>query len=394
MIISKHKFIKAFNCLYLLTPLFLFCLIGYGCNSDHVNSDRNITEPSLSKMVGQMIMLGFRGLEISEDSPIVEAIEEVKVGGVVLYDQDVILKEDTRNVDSPDQLRCLVQELQARSETPLLVAIDQEGGQISRLKTKYGFPPTMSAAKLGKIDQTDRTEVAARRIGQTLNRVKVNLDLAPVVDVNVNPQNPAIGRLDRSFSKDPEEVIEHATAFIRGLHAEGILSCIKHFPGHGSAWNDSHFGLTDITQTWTKQELRPFQAIIEKGLCDAVMTGHLFNAKIDSEYPATLSVKALKGLLRDKLGFKGVIISDDMQMAAIKEFYGLREAVYRFIKAGGDILLFANNLQYDPKIAIKVHGLILDMVSQGRIETSRIRDSYCRIMHLKRRLGQDPVEIK
>ncbi len=341
-----------------------------------------------------MVMVGFRGLGVSKDSPVIRAIDEVGLGGVVLYDRDVMLEKEKRNIANPDQLGRLVRDLQARTEIPLFVAIDQEGGKVNRLKTEYGFPPSLSAAELGRIDQTERTELAARRIGQTLSQVRINLDLAPVVDVNVNPSNPAIGRLGRSFSQEPEEVICHAEAFIRGLHEEGVLSCIKHFPGHGSAWNDSHLGLTDITKTWTDQELIPFEAIIEHGLADAVMTGHLFNAKIDPEYPATLSVKALKGLLRDRLAFDGVIISDDMQMAAIKEFYGLEEAVYRFVKAGGDILLFANNLQYDPKIAIKVHGLILDMVSQGRIEPSRIRDSYCRIMNLKRRLGQDLVKIK
>jgi beta-N-acetylhexosaminidase len=356
-----------------------------GC-SQRPLPEKTRQKATMSEMVGQMLMVGFRGLEICDDSWIVAAVEDLGLGGVVLYDRDVLLKQNIRNIASPEQLRRLVLDLQSRSRIPLLVAVDQEGGKVSRLKPRYGFPTTMSAEQLGRIGKAEETRKAARHIGRTLAKVGINCDLAPVVDVNVNPENPAIGRLGRSFSGNPQVVASQAKAFIQGLHDAKILACIKHFPGHGSAWNDSHLGLTDVTSTWSAIELEPFTTLIQDGVCDAVMTGHLFNARIDSNYPATLSVKTLKGILRERLGFKGLIISDDMQMSAITKYYGLEEAVYRFIAAGGDVLLFANNLQYNPSIVETVHGLILDMIAQGRIHPSQIERSYRRIMSLKSRL--------
>lgn len=343
-------------------------------------------EPCLRIQAGQMLMLGFRGLRPGPNDSIMEDIRQGRVGGVVLFDYDVALDSPLRNIKSPKQLTRLVGSLQAAARIPLFVAIDQEGGRVSRLKPKNGFPGFPGAGELGRIGDPAGTEAMAETMGRLLAELGVNCNLAPVVDVDVNPENPAIGKLGRSFSADPGEVVKQARAFIRGMDKAGVLTCLKHFPGHGSAFNDSHLGLTDISDTWSERELIPFRELIRAGLGDLVMTGHLFNARLDPEYPATLSVSSIDGLLRQKLGFSGVVISDDLQMKAISEHYGLKETVKRSIQAGVDILLFGNNLEYDPKIAEKVLDLIQEMVAAGEIEPARIYRSYKRIMGLKSKI--------
>src|SRR5690606_10098573 len=161
----------------------------------------------------------------------------------------------------------------------------------------------------------------------TLAEAGINLNLAPVVDVNVNPDNPVIGQLERSFSGDPDVVTEQAKAFIEAHHEHGVLCTLKHFPGHGSSEADSHLGFVDVTNLWSRQELEPFRNLIDAGLADAIMTAHIFNANWDSEHPATLSRAVITGILREELGYDGVVITDDMQMGAIRDFYGFEAAV-------------------------------------------------------------------
>ena len=343
-------------------------------------------QPSLSAQVGQMIMLGFRGLRVGPGDRIVTDIQEGRVGGVLLFDYDVKLDRPVRNIKNATQLRDLIRDLQTAARRPLFVALDQEGGRVARLKPRHGFPTFPGARELGKRQDPALTRATGRDMGALLSELGFNCNLAPVVDVNVNPSNPAIGRLGRSFSREPREVVVQARAFIQGLKAEGILSCLKHFPGHGSAYNDSHLGLTDVTDTWEPRELLPFQELIRSGQADMIMTGHLFNARLDPEYPATLSPLVIHGLLRRELGFSGVVISDDLQMKAISAHYSLRETVRRSINAGVDILLFANNLEYDPEIAAKVQALVLDLLAAGEIEAEAIRAAWSRIRALKERL--------
>ncbi len=348
--------------------------------------DQPAAKPSLAVQAGQMIMLGFRGLSVDPSDRIVSDIQAGRAGGVILFDYDVQLDSPVRNIKNPDQVRALIHDLQEAAQVPLFVAVDQEGGRVSRLKPGHGFPDFPGAEELGRTGNVELTEETARKMGGLLAGLGFNCNLAPVVDVNVNPNNPAIGRLGRSFSNDPAKVSLQARAFVKGLQAEGILSCLKHFPGHGSAFNDSHLGLTDVTQTWQPLELRPFQDLIRSHHGDMVMTGHLFNADLDPQFPATLSSGIITGLLREELGFSGVVLSDDLQMKAISAHYGLRETVRRSINAGVDVLLFANNLEYDPKIAAKVQTLILELVAAGEVDVQAIEASYERIMRLKDRL--------
>jgi|GEM_PF-491783 len=344
----------------------------------------------LDTMIGQMLMIGFRGMEIREGDSIVRDIRQLGLGGVILFDRDVALKSDERNIQSPEQLLRLTTDLQNLSSTKLFVAVDQEGGKVRRLKPERGFPDTYSAAWLGEVDDPAFTFQAAADIGRTLHDLGINVDFAPVVDVNTNPDNPVIGKLERSFSSDPEKVALHGGAFVRGLHDWRVLSCLKHFPGHGSSASDSHLGFTDITDTWSPIELWPYHALVSAGEADMIMTGHLFNANIDPFYPATLSFNALTGVLREQLGFDGVIVSDDMQMGAITEHYGMEEAVRRSVTAGADILLFGNNLVYDPDVAVKAAGIVRSMVEDGTIGEDRVARSYRRIMTLKHRWDEEP----
>ena len=343
-------------------------------------------DPDLDTMIGQMLMVGFRGLSVDENASIVRDIRDRHLGSVILFDYDVSLHKPERNISSPEQVKQLVTELKKHAAIPLLVAVDQEGGRVARLKPQYGFPALPSAQELGDARDYERIEKMGELAGKTLGSVGINWDLAPVVDLNVNPLSPAIGKIGRSFSSDPNQVIIDAELFIIGLHEQGVLSCLKHFPGHGSAMADSHKGVTDVSKTWSPTELQPYRRFIREGVCDAVMTAHIFNSRLDDTYPATLSHKTITGLLRQTLGFGGVVLTDDMQMGAITNEYGLDQAITLAIQAGADILVFGNNLEYDPDIMTKAVTIITNLVTSGTISQDRISQSYGRIQSLKEKL--------
>jgi beta-N-acetylhexosaminidase len=310
------------------------------------------------------------------------------LGSVIFFDVDVELKKAERNIASPAQVTALVDSLQSFARVPLLVAIDQEGGRVNRLKTTYGFPASVSAQYLGGLNNPDSTRAYAERTARTLKALGINVNFAPVVDVNSNPDNPVIGKLERSYSADPEVVTAHARIVTAAHRAQGIITTFKHFPGHGSAWNDSHVGMADVTTTWAASELIPYRRAIEAGELDAIMTAHIFNANFDKDHPGTLSKRMLTGMLREELGFKGVIFSDDMQMKAVASFYGLEQAIELGINAGIDILTFPNNASvHVPDIAERAFTTIKMLVTTGRISEARIDQSYERIMQLKRQYG-------
>lgn len=344
------------------------------------------SEASIELMAGQMLMIGFRGISL-EASPFVRDIKKYHLGGVILFDRDYNIMLPVRNVISKKQLTSLVHGLQEASSYPLFMAVDQEGGNVRRLKTEKGFLPLPSAQEMGKMP-LENTENIAKKLGEELAEIGINLNFAPVVDVDVYPGSPVIGALKRSFSSDPVEVTNHARAFLKGMDEEKIIGCLKHFPGHGSAATDTHKGLTDITDTWqASAELMPYETLISEGIVDMVMVGHLVNTKIDPEYPASLSKATITGMLRNKLGFNGVVISDDLEMGAITAHYNMDEVVLLAIDAGMDILLYGNNISYDPDIAEKVHSTILKLVKAGKISRERLEESYTRIRALKQQLN-------
>jgi len=367
--------------------VFSLLIIISACSAQPTN---DLTETKYTdQQLGQLLVVGFRGTEINSESKIVKDFKEYNLGGVVLFDYDVESRAFGRNIIDANQLLKLSSALVAYSQTPPIIAIDQEGGQVSRLKQGYGFPRTKSAAYLGEIDEEDTTRYYARSIAQEFMVVGINTNFAPVVDVNLNPDNPVISNYERSFSSDPNKVTEHVGYVLDEFDKEGILSVLKHFPGHGSSNEDSHLGVTDVTNTWDSSELIPYKRLFEERKINAVMTAHIYNANFDSLWPATLSENTIQGLLRDSLGFNGVVFSDDMQMEAIRAEYGLETAIEQSLNAGVDILIFANNLFYDENIAEKAINIIQLGIADGRISEVKVDSALARVSRLKKEVIED-----
>lgn len=339
-------------------------------------------QETLKKKIGQMLMVGFLGTTISDKTyPDMDTLRvdlaERNLGGVIEFGY---------NLKSPAQMKLLSDNMKSLAQVPLFISTDQEGGKVARLTTSNGFKSTATAYTMGTvIDKMDSTRLWASTMAGWLQQAGVNVDFAPVVDVLVNPQSPVIAGLQRSFNKSPLKVAEHTGYFIEELHRKNIISTLKHFPGHGSAATDSHLGFTDITNTWADSELVPYRELISKGQVDIIMTGHLYNAKIDT-LPATLSEKMVQGILRTQLGYNGVVITDEMSMGAISKYYGLFEAAALAINAGVDILLYNRNIMSDTTSLVRrLEDYLEKKVLDGTIPQSRIDESYARIINLKNR---------
>jgi beta-N-acetylhexosaminidase len=354
-------------------------------------------EVSLRDKIGQMLLIGFDGKKINAQSPVVKMIENNNIGGVILFDYDFRTAQFDKNIESPAQVKQLNHDLQHftaesnlkhnRPQLPLLISVDYEGGKITRLSEQYGFPATLSAANIGK-KRVEDAEAQAASMAQTLKEAGFNLDFAPVLDVNVNPDNPVIAKKERSFSSDASTVARYAGIYSRQFLNQNIQCVYKHFPGHGSSTKDSHLGFVDVTDTWQPYELEPYRQLFNSGeSCGVVMTAHIVNRQLDaSGAPATLSHTILTGLLRDQLHFKGVIITDDMQMKAISEHYGLDQALVLAINAGADMMIFGNNLSVSPQDPEQLIDLIEAKVKSGEISQNRINNAYQHIVALKQSL--------
>ena len=279
--------------------------------------------------------------------------------------------------------------LQKNASIPLFIGIDEEGGKVTRLKEKYGFPKNVSAQYLGEVNDLDSTYFYANARSGLLDSLNINMNYAPVVDVNINSESPAIGKLERSYSENYMDVFNHSTRVIEAHNKNNVVSVLKHFPGHGSSRNDTHLGITDVTSTWQFEELYPYKKLIDSGSVKAIMTAHIVNESLDkTKVPATLSHRVVTSMLRDFLGYDGVVMTDDMQMGAIKNEFGTKEAVKLSILAGVDILMFANNVKdYDMISADSIHTMIKELVAEGVITRERIEESFKRIMSLKAEFG-------
>jgi beta-N-acetylhexosaminidase len=337
--------------------------------------------PTLREKIAGLIVVGFRGSALSQVPWLRTALQETGLGGVILFDRDQQTGAQ-RNVRSPTQVATLTRDLRgaARSRR-ILVSVDQEGGLVTRLSPTHGFPAVASEADIGR-----GTVAGARRWGRgiatTLETAGVNLNLAPVVDLNVNPKSPAIGALDRSFSADPDVVVEMATAEIEAHRAAGVRTTLKHFPGIGSSTTNTDFGVADVTKTWTRRELEPFQRLVQAGTADVIMVGNVVNGQIDPNHPASLSKAVVTDLLRGQLGWTGPVVTDDLQAAAIDKAFGFEEAIALALEAGNDLLLLANQQRYDPGILGKAIDAVEAAVKAGRIEEARIDEAYRRVGQL------------
>lgn len=336
----------------------------------------------LAAEAGRLVLVGFHGTAVEDNRELHHLLCEARVAGVVLF---------ARNIVDGVQVRRLTDDLQASARAcgrgPVLVAVDAEGGQVMRLGPAAGYTPTLSAAELGDGGDFALTELEARRIGAMLREAGIVWNLAPVVDVGYNPANPVIVGVGRAFSANPVLVTHHARAFIRGMRAEGILTAVKHFPGHGSSFADSHHGFVDVTWTASPDvELAPYRALIAEGLVDAVMTAHVFNRLLDVWYPATLSPATIEGLLRRDLGWQGLVVSDDLRMGAIERHYGLEAAAVLALAAGVDLLLVADDRLPDGRSATT---LVVDAVRRalagGRLAPERVAAALDRVRALAAR---------
>jgi beta-N-acetylhexosaminidase len=331
-------------------------------------------------VIAGLMIVGFRGVSV-DDAPWVSDALAQGLAGVILFDRD-LHGVNPRNVVSPAQVADLSAGIRAAAgEGSAIIAIDQEGGRVTRLSPTYGFPAVASEATVGA-GTADAARTWAGGIAATLAAAGITLNLAPVVDLDVNPSSPAIGALGRSFSADPDVVVAMATIEIDAHRAAGVRTTLKHFPGIGSSTTNTDFGVADVTDTWSRSELEPFRRLVAAGRADALMAGHVVNRHLDPDHPASLSPAIVSGLLRTELGWAGPIVTDDLQAAAIRTAFGADEAVILALEAGNDLLLFANQQVHDPGIVGRVVEVVSAAVASGRLAEAGLRASWRRVQAL------------
>ncbi len=316
--------------------------------------------------LGQLIMTGISGPELLPEEA--SFLESENIGGVILF---------SHNYENPAQLAELVNSIQqVRDEYPLFIAVDNEGGRVFRFKN--GFTQLPSMYDVGLIDSPKLTYHIAKIMADELNACGINVNFSPVCDIWTNPNNKVIG--DRAFGKDEETVSKHVSSIIRGLQTNGVLSCAKHFPGHGSTTKDSHYDLPIVKRTLEElqtEEFKPFTKAI-KSRAEFVMMAHLVVDAIDSTLPTSLSSNAYK-LLRENLKFTGLIITDDMEMKAITDNYGVGEAAVMAVEAGADIIEYRSM-----EFAREGLEALKEAKKTMRIKNELITQVYSRVMNVKK----------
>ena len=353
--------------------------LHWGWNTPHPDNDAAHVEIGLHRMVGEMIIVGLHGYSPRQRWPrrVARQIASGQIGGILLLDH---------NVRSKRQLIRFIEFFQkASSRGPILVSVDQEGGTVQRLSSRRGFTRIPSAKYIGRRMTLQNARILFTRMAEELADVGVNVNLGPVVDLDVNPRNRVIGGLQRSFGAQPDKVARYASAFVKAHRRAGVAPTLKHFPGHGSSFADSHNRFVDLTKTWTEAELKPFRDLVAAGLADMVMMGHLYHPRFADgpRTPATLSRRAIQIELRERLHFKGLVISDAMEMGAIRRGYTFEDSLIRAVNAGCDLLLLSNAFDADPQRGPKAKAILLKALRDGWIERARIEDAHKRIVALK-----------
>lgn len=332
--------------------------------------------------IGQLFQVGFPGTEPTEE--VEELLTEYHVGGVIYF---------ARNLESPGQTRALSRSLQetatAEGGPPLVISTDQEGGTVRRLPF---YTPTPGAMAIGATGDPEAAKTVADVTGSGLRSVGINLNLAPVLDVNSNPENPVIGV--RSFGEESEVVAEFGSRYVRALQSAGVAACGKHFPGHGDTATDSHLELPVVDgseERLEEVELAPFRRAVKTGI-DAVMTAHVaFPAITGSRSePATLSRAVLSGCLRDRLGFDGLVVTDCMEMDAIADGVGTPRGCVEAIKAGADVVL----VSHTPDRQRRSVRAVREAIADGEIPESRLDEAVERVLSLKRRRDLRPTDTE
>lgn len=345
---------------------------------------RFIGPPTLTTMVGQMLMVGFEGDDIGQPGPqrLAEQIARGEVGGVVFFRQNV------KSAAAVKRLTRLFKRC-APPGHPLLIAVDQEGGQVQRLTPKVGFPNTPSARKVAARGEAEAAAIYTR-LARELAAWGFNLNLGPVVDLASRLDNPIIAKRGRAYSSDPANVTHFARTFIEAHHGAGLLTALKHFPGHGSSRGDTHEGFVDVSTSWQPDELTPFRTLIDERLADMVMVAHVHLAAYAADdLPASLSRPVIEGVLRERLGYTGVVISDDMEMGAIASIGSPIDVAERAIRAGNDILVYAGGAADGGDLVSQLQARVALATTDPAIRR-RIAQSYGRILELKAELGSAP----
>lgn len=324
----------------------------------------------LRQKIGQSFIIGFKDQEPSAD--VKKFIADNSIGGTILF---------SRNIDNPVQVAELTNELQGlviKTAPPLFVSIDMEGGRVARLKPPFTQWPPMKT--LGDIDSPTLAFKFAECMGKELLTVGINMNFAPCVDVLTNPQNTVIG--DRAFGSDPELVSKMASAVVRGFVKVGVIPCVKHFPGHGDTLLDSHEDLPVVEHDLKRLEeieFVPFKKCF-RARAEFCMTAHLKLAKVDPEYPATLSKKVLNEVLREKLGYRHLIITDDMEMKAITNHFPIEKAAVLAVKAGCNVLLYCHELSNQQKALEAIVKAVMDK----EIPESVIEENLNKVLQTKK----------
>lgn len=331
---------------------------------------------------GQLVVVGFTGAAPG-DAGVEEAWGDLKAGragGLILFD---------RNIEGPEQLAALTAYLRAaHSGLAPFLAVDEEGGLVERLDTRQGFVAHPSAARIAATRKPGEARAVFRHMAGELASHGLNLNLAPVVDLDVNAASPVVAKLGRSYGSDPARVAAFADAFVLAHREAGVLTALKHWPGHGSSARDTHRGPADVSALWSERETEPFRLLIARGRADMVMTGHMSHIGWGDRAPrpASLSRKAIDRALRRELGYDGVVITDDLQMRALSDTRRLDETIVEALAAGNDMVLIGNALAFQERPAAYALAAIERGVRDGRLDRRSLERSVRRVLRLKRRL--------
>ena len=331
--------------------------------------DTKIAHMTLDEKIGQMLLVGIEGTRLDESAK--RMISEDKVGGIILYANNI------SDLQGMVKLNNHLKETNVHNPAPLFISVDQEGGKVSRMPKEFVSIP--SNRTVGNTNKANLAQTMGELLGRELTTTGFNVDFAPVMDINSNPQNPVIG--DRSFGSSADRVTKMGLAEIKGLRNSGVIPVVKHFPGHGDTSVDSHMELPVVNKTsqqLAKLEWIPFKAAI-KDEVEAVMVAHILFPKIDPKRPASLSKVIIGDQLRGEMGYTGVVITDDLTMGAIVKHYSLETAAIDTIKAGSDVLLIAHGYDNEKKVFNKIK----QSVKNGTISEERIDESVRRILTLK-----------
>ena len=343
---------------------------------------------SLDIKIGQMILIGMPGTTV--DSAVLREVSTGKVGAIIYFEKNI------PKTNSFAGFKKMSWTYQKAAPIPLLICIDQEGGKVNRLKEKYGFPRSITATAIGKSKSLDSAQFYAESTAATLAGLGINVNFAPCVDLAANPENTVIVKVERPYSNNEDSVVMYAREVVKAHRKFGILTSLKHFPGHGSSTVDTHFGIADVTKTWNEREIKPYKQLLKEGYVDGVMSSHIVNQNLDPKaLPGTLSQRVLDSLLRRVIGYDGVVYSDDMQMSAIDKYYGLGESIKLAINGGIDIMCFSNNIrQSKVRTVDTVHTIIRRYVESGEISRERINQSFKRILKLKSKLKNENEQLE